>query len=368
MKNYRAIFFILIYLVSPALLYLLPSSYNVPIKIFFLAYNALIAFNLIFKVSLIEKKPLFFSLSLFALSFIMIEVKGLHWSIPFYYLSGYISYIQFKKLGNIQSKLEYLIYSAYIYFIVVYYSKLPSFINRDGFDENVFHVSSSNSISIILNLYLLAYIISGSYINKLNYKKIKLFGLINILLIFIQQSRIGLLVAIIIFISPFLKGLSKSSIKKFTYPIVIIFLFFYFGDILSQYFPGGLLTLDGYLLDTRGLIQVLFFEDLTGDRVFWGYPLDFVYYLDYYRVYNMFLLNYNYTTILGFAIIILSFLIRFIKSKEYFFNVIFLLPIFFYGLVEEIFLPMGWDFILFTIMFLKVKSPKSSLNKKLINE
>lgn len=368
MRNFKAIFFILIYLLLPALLYLLPSSYIVPLKVFFLASNALIAFKFIFEDSLIEKKPLFFSLSLFALSFIMIEVKGLHWSIPFYYLTGYISYIQFKKLGNIQSKLEYLIYSAYIYFIVVYYSKLPSFIYRDGFDENVFYVSSSNSIAIILNLYLLVYILSGIYINKLNYNKIKLFGLINIVLIFIQQSRIGLLVAIIILMIPFIQNLSKSSIKKYTYPTVIIFFFLYFGDLFSQYFSGGLLNLNGYLLDTRGLIQVLFFEDLTGDRVFWGYPLDFEYHSDYTRVYNMFLLNYNYTTILGFAIIILLFLIRFIKSKKYFFNILFLLPILFYALVEEIFLPMGWDFILFLVLFLKVKSPKSSLNKKSINE
>tara|TARA_B110000240_G_C13511501_1_gene459724 strand:+ start:4313 stop:5356 length:1044 start_codon:yes stop_codon:yes gene_type:complete len=347
----------------------MPGDFYVPIQIIFLFSNIIILISLLTKNNFIlNSQAFFFSFSLFLLALIVAAEKGIHWTIPFYYLTSYISYLQFKRIGNIQSKLEYLIYSTYIYFIIIYFSKLPSLINRIDFNENVFPLSSSNSISIILNVYLLLYILHGVYINKLNYKKIKLFGLINIVLIFIQQSRIGLLVAIIILIIPFIQNLSKSSIKKYTYPTGIIFFFLYFGDLFSQYFSGGLLNLNGYLLDTRGLVQVLFFENLTGDKVFWGYPIDFEYYLDYTSVYNMFLLNYNYTTILGFAIIILLFLIRFIKSKKYFFNILFLLPILFYGLVEEIFLPKGWDFILFLVLFLKVKSPKSSLNKKSINE
>ena len=82
----------------------------------------------------------------------------------------------------------------------------------------------------------------------------------------------------------------------------------------------------------------------------------------------MFLLNYNYSTIIGFILIIYFFFFRILNSKRYFFPTILLLPIVLYGMVEEVFLPMGWDFILFLILFLKVKSPKSSLSKKLINE
>jgi len=367
-KNFKVFYFILLYLVTPALLYILPESYNVPIKVFYLGSNIVIFLNLLFSNKfIIEPRPLFFSISLFLLSLLVVYYKGLHWTIPFYYLTGYISYVQFKYIGNIQSKLQYLIYGSYLYFIVVYFSKLPGFINRPGFDENVFYVSSSNTIAIILNIYLLTYIVSGIYHNKLQHKKVILFGIINIILIFIQQSRIGLLVAIIILFIPWFSSFKKISILKYlftTFILAIIYFIiqFYLTDISSSDF-----SFDGYLLDSRGIIQLLFFSNLSGDIIFWGYPLDYIYFAEFERVYNMFLLNYNYTTIIGFIIIIYFFFVRILNSKKYFFPLIIISTLILYGLVEEIFLPMGWDFLLLLLLFLKVNNT-STYNNKIKNE
>lgn len=361
MKNFKVFYFILLYLVIPALLYILPTSYNVPLRVFYLGSNIIIFLNLLFSNKfIIDPRSLSFSILLFLLALLVVFKKDLHWTIPFYYLAGYISYVQFKYVGDIQSKLQYLIYGSYLYFIVVYFSKLPSLIYRPGFDENVFYTSSSNTIAIILNIYLIAYILSGIYNNKLQNKKVFLFGIINIILIFIQQSRIGLIVAIIILFIPWRARFNKKSILKVLFPTFILGVIYF---LIRLYFTDSEISgfsLDGYLLDSRGIIQFLFFSNLSGDLIFWGYPLDYIYFAGYERVYNMFLLNYNYTTIIGFILIIYSFLFRILNSKRYFFPTILLLPIVLYGMVEEVFLPMGWDFILFIILFLKVKSPNSS--------
>ena len=369
MKNFKVFYFILLYLVTPALLYILPTSYNVPIKVFYLGSNIIIFLNLLFSNKfIIEPRSLFFSILLFLLALLVVFKKDLHWTIPFYYLAGYISYVQFKYVGDIQSKLQYLIYGSYLYFIVVYFSKLPNLIYRPGFDENVFYVSSSNTIAIILNIYLIAYILSGIYNNKLQNKKVFLFGIINIILIFIQQSRIGLIVAIIILFIPWLSSFNKKSISKFLFPTFILGIIYFLIQLYLTDSGISDFSFDGYLLDSRGIIQFLFFSNLSGDLIFWGYPLDYIYFAELDRVYNMFLLNYNYSTIIGFILIIYFFFFRILNSKRYFFPTILLLPIVLYGMVEEVFLPMGWDFILFLILFLKVKSPKSTISKKLINE
>ena len=351
------------------MLLIMPGDFYVPIQIFFLGSNIIIFLNLIFSNKfIIESRPFFFSISLFLLGLLIVYKKDLHWTIPFYYLTGYISYIQFKYIRNIQSKLQYLIFGSYVYFIVVYFSKLPGFINRPGFDENVFYHSSSNTIAIVLNIYLFAYILLGIYHNKLQHKKVILFGIINIILIFIQQSRIGLLVAIIILFIPWLSSLKKKSISKYFFLTFILGILYYCIQLYLIHSSIGDFSLDGYLLDSRGLIQFLFFLNLSGDLIFWGYPLDYIYIGEFERVYNMFLLNYNYTTIIGFIIIIYFFFFRILNSKRYFFPTIIILPIVLYGMVEEIFLPMGWDFVLYLALFLKIKSPKSSLNKKPIDE
>jgi hypothetical protein len=367
--NFKDFYFILLYLVTPVLLYVLPAYYNVPIKVFFLGSNIIIFLNLLFSNKfIIESRPLIFSISLFLLALLVVFNKDLHWTIPFYYLTGYISYIQFKYIGNIQTKLQYLIVGSYIFFYIVYFSKLPGFINRPGFDESVFYVSSSNTIAIALNIYMLTYVAYGIYHNKLQHKKVILFGIINIILIFIQQSRIGLLVAIIILFIPWLSSLKKKSISKYFFLTFILGIIYYSIQFYLIDSSIGDFSLDGYLLDSRGLIQFLFFLNLSGDLIFWGYPLDYIYYAEFERVYNMFLLNYNYTTIIGFIIIIYFFFFRILNSKRYFFPTIIILPIVLYGMVEEIFLPMGWDFVLYLALFLKIKSPKSSLNKKPIDE
>lgn len=357
MKDFKEFFFISIYLVIPLLLYVLPISYNVPLKIIFLSSNIIIVIGWILKKNIKhEWKPLFFSISLFLLSFIVVFYKGLHWSIPFYYLTGYISYIQVKKIRNIQSKLEYLIIISYIYFIVVYFSKLPSFIDRPGFDENVFYVSSSNTISIVLNIYLLTYVILGSYLERMNYRKILIFGTINIGLIFIQQSRIGLFAAIIILFLPMVSKFKKSYLKSFLPILLIVIFVFLFQNFINL---ENKLSLDSYLSDSRGVIQFDFFSNLSGDLFFWGYPLSYVYLGDLDRVYNMFLLNYNYTTIIGFILISIVFLYRIVFFSKYFFHYLFLVVIISYGMVEEIFLPMGWDFILYLLLFLKSNHQKN---------
>ena len=362
MRDFKKIYFILIYLVTPTLLYTLPATFYVPLKIFFLSSNVFILLNLIKSNRfLIESSPLFFSISLFLLSLIVVFYKSLHWTTPFYYLTGYISYIQYKYIGNIQRHLEWLILFSYIYFFVIYFSGLPSFLYRPDFDENVFDLSSSNTIAIVLNVYLYAYLLLGFYHNNLNHKKVLLYSLINIVLILIQQSRIGLVVAIIISLLPRLSGLKKSTIARYLIPTFILIVFYYVVQIYSANLRGGDFSIDGYLLDSRGIIQFLFFSDLTGDKVFWGYPLDYIYFGGLSRVYNLFLLNYNYTTIIGFIIIIYFFFTRILNSKRFVYKTIMLSPLFLYAMVEEIFLPMSWDFILYLLLFLKSKQFKQRI-------
>lgn len=337
----------------------MPANINVTLRSIYLAGNIMIC--LVYfqsdKITL-NRKPLLFSLTLFMLSVSVVHMKDFHWSTSFYYLTGYISYMYAKNLGNIQSILEKLISIAYVFFIGFYYIKLPDLFDRVGFDENVFDTSSSNSIAIILNIYLLTYICLGVYTNRLNETKAIRFGLINIILIFIQQSRIGLVISLFILFLPIASKYKISYLKTFTLLFVtlvsLIFINQYFGEIVNiKDFALG-----GYTNDSRGLIQLSFIENLKGDMIFWGYPKNHIYLMELKRVYNVFLFNYNQTTVIGFIIIILVLILRIFYSKKYFFNITFLVPIIFYLMVEEIFLAMPWDFLFYLLLFEKLNQPK----------
>ena len=84
---------------------------------------------------------------------------------------------------------------------------------RPGFDEDevVFDLSSSNAIPMALNITLYVYFILNKFYGVEKKKEIVFFSIINLALAVIQQSRIGILLSIVILVLSF-----YEYSKKFT--------------------------------------------------------------------------------------------------------------------------------------------------------
>lgn len=360
-KNLNSLIFFFLYVFSFPLYSTIETENHLSFTIFlFFLCVCLMLLNLKLIIrSLSLNKPVNLLLvAFFILSFLNFMVKND--TNTFILFSPFLTFVAIAIVTQVRLNINILIVGIlffYIYYYQIYFSNLPSIFNRKefGFDEELnFEGASSNAIPIVLNNLVYILTILNSYY-KLNKNKIILFfSFFNIPLIFVQNSRAGLIVAVVLFIINLIEFYPKI-IKK--YPR-IIYVFIAYVSILTlqlaiDTFDNSSYEITEVASNGRGIAQASFFLDMTISEFFLGYPEGHKFFLFEYT-YNVFLDVWNKIGFFGFLLLISIFLRRFIKHKKYYFPLIYFFPFLFYSFVESIYFPKYWDFAIIILLIHRV--------------
>ena len=318
----------------------------------------------------LSKTPLLFSVSMIILGLLVWIVKqGVGQNavlfIPVFSYCGY----EFVRKYTIDLRWFNVVFVFfYFYFYLIYFSKLPNLFFRPGFDEDaiVFERASSNGISVALNITLYAYIILEYYFKQNRNRDILIISLINIILIFIQQSRAGILCSLLLLLIILYSSYRKFFKKTFLLYIFILFISFFTKKLIAFeiFFSQFGIDSSSYEDDSRKETASNFFKMVLENDFFWGVPLGTNLGSVGYT-FNVFLDFWNSYSFLGFFILISIFVIRIYNRKKYFFPIYYILPFLLYSMVESFFFPGYWDVIIFLLLFTKKKfliKKKSPLN------
>lgn len=229
------------------------------------------------------------------------------------------------------------------------------------FDLNVYGHSSSNTVAIVLNFVVSTYYILNKYYNAKRTKRILVFALINLVLIIIQQSRAGLLVAslLILFLLIDLSSDLKNNIN-FKIGLILLFFISYFVivyiDTITLYLTENniIQTRAGYENEARTMAQNSFFSQMTLRNFFLGYETDTTFALQN-RTFNAFLDLWAKYGILPLLSFLFFFCRRIIYRKEYTIPISCFIPILTYCFFESILFGTFWDFFIFVLLFLSKK-------------
>ena len=284
----------------------------------------------------------------------------------FILFSPYFTFIAIAIVTQVRLNINILIVGVlffYIYYYQIYFSNLPSIFNRKefGFDEELaFEAASSNAIPIVLNNFIYILTILNKYYTLNKNKIILFFSSLNIVLIFIQNSRAGLIVAVVLFLINIFEFYPKI-IKKYpkTIYLFIAYISFITLQLAIEKFDSNTYELADVTSQGRGIAQAVFFSEMTINEFFWGYPEGYKFYFFEYT-YNVFLDLWNKIGFIGFLLFISIFLRRFMKYKKYYFPFIYFAPFLIYSLVESIYFPKYWDF---AIIILLIHPVNYRLNK-----
>ncbi len=336
--------------IVPIYYILLPSCYLI-----FAIKNRSFFFNKNFS------KPIFLSFSFLIFGSINLLI---HESTAFFNLIApivaFLGYCYvFKKKIDLRI-FDFFLIAMYIFFYFVYFNVIPDLFYRPDFDEDaiVFDNSSSNAIPIALNITLYSYIILNRLYSMSNNKKIVLFSIINFVLIIIQQSRIGIIVSIILFFIA-LFNYDKKKLNKvlITFSIVILSTLLFKFKQIQMFIDtiGNINGLEALNEDVRGEAQKSFFQNLNFFRFFFGYPDNYAYSIgfdsDINYTYNVFLDMWNKYGLFQLIVFIYLLLFRIFNYSRYYFPLYFFIPFFAYASVESFFFPNFWDCIIYIILF-----------------
>jgi hypothetical protein len=288
---------------------------------------------------------------------------------PCFGLFGYI-YVR-RKVRMDLNIFKYIIILFYFFSYFVYYSVLPDYFFRPGFDEDaiVFDNSSSNAITMALNIILFIYLVLNKYYKSNHIKYIFYFSIINLILIFIQQSRIGLVVSVFLLFISFYEY-SEISIKKlfsFISFILILAFIYFFKEISDLYY----LFFSDYSYEkvfegVRSKSQVFFFTNLNLESFLFGYSDNTVFAShindDLIYTYNVFLDVWNRYGFFPFITLVFVLIYRFFRHKKYFFPLHYLIPFIAYSFVESIFFPNFWDFFIYLLIFTPIQHQNINAN------
>ena len=283
-------------------------------------------------------------------------------------LFGLFGYLYLRRNINMNINIvKYFFICFYGFFYFVYYSLLPDFFLRPGFDEDaiVFDNSSSNAISMTLDMFLFIYLILNKYYRAYHTNTIFYFSIINLVLVFIQQSRVGLLVAVILFFisfHEFNKKLAKRFLRVLTFTISIL-LIYYYKEVLNIYaLFFGEYNITNVTEDVRSEARTYFLSNLNLNNFFIGYPDNTIFAGDassqLLYTYNVFLDVWNRYGFINFIILVAVLLYRFYNHRRYYFPLYYFAPFLAYSFVESIFFPNYWDCIIYLLIFTPIRNQK----------
>jgi hypothetical protein len=256
---------------------------------------------------------------------------------------------------------RFTLFALYSYFYFVYFSVIPDLFFRPGFDEDevVFDISSSNAIPMSLNMILYSFLILSKFYGKNASKEIYFFSIINVLLSVIQQSRVGMLVALLIMLISSFRLNKKLFVIKLFLIFTLSFLFSNFIDFIELVI-GNISSPEAIGDDIRGEALYSFFHNMDPLRFIFGYPSNFIFatspYTELKYTYNVFIDLWSRYGFLQFLVISVIFILRICRMNKYFFPLYYFLPFLIYSLVESFFFPNYWDCIIYLLLFTPKKN------------
>ena len=280
------------------------------------------------------------------------------------------TYLSYKII--IQRKLNLLVfdYSIIVLYFVFYFlyftniSDPTDFQRSDSNDVAFFSEASSNLIPSVLNNFLLAYSLLNYIYKTKRIKIIFIFSIINLVLIIIQQSRIGVFVAVIVLLitlhqmNPNIYRKHRSIISLFFASVILLALNWIFKSTVSSL--GNISN--EILLDGRILAQYSFFNNLNFNSFLFGYNDDALFFIFGYT-YNVFLDFWNNYGFIPFLILMFLIIYRFYSNNKFLLPSYYLIPFLFYSMFESIYFPNFWDVFIYLVLFTKTNSPISNLSE-----
>lgn len=288
-------------------------------------------------------------------------------------LVTYIGYFFIRNNSvNFNLKIfDFVFIFFYVYFYFIYFSILPDLFNRPDFDEDevVFEIASSNGISIALNITLYSYLILNYLLGQKKERNIVIISIINFVFIFIQQSRAGVAVSLILLLMSLYEYFGSQIKKYLLYLGIPALIFIYlFYDFIINYLTiiGGVSGVETYTTNERESAAVDFFNGLNKNNFIFGYGNDKTFY-EFTYTFNVFLDFWSRYSLLGLFILIFIFIRRFILWRNYKFPLYYFLPFFFYAFVESWFFPEYWDVIIYLIIFVKCDRLTDDYSGKIVS-
>ena len=371
-KNYIISFvFILVFLFS-RIVYSIISVDSINYLYYALLLSYFIFFlNISNKILYIKfKEPIFLTLvfvSFGLFNFIATSEANLFRFIgPISALIGYIFYETYKFKFDSRAFIGFFIF-LYIYFFFEYYLNLPDFFERVRFDEDayIFDNSSSNAIPLSLNLLTCFFLLFYSNSQKFNLSKTFLFiAVINIILILIQQSRLGIMASILILLILMNKSdFRNTKIIKSTIFVLITLTIYYLTDTLIEIWnSSGFYKLLDSTQNIRYLINLEFYSNLEFSELIFGKKKTSFFVVgdvDQYSTFNLFteiIRMYGIFPLIAF----LFFFFKRFKNRNYYKNNAICLILLIYALNESIFIANLSDVILYVVLFSKNDLPSYS--------
>ena len=287
-------------------------------------------------------------------------------------ISAFIGFVFYEKYKLKIDPRVFIIFFLFLftYYFFTYYANLPSLISRTDFNEDayVFDNSSSNAIPISLNILLATYILFTLNSSKpIITRTILYLSITNLILIFIQQSRLGMVASAIILIFIINSRVSnKKLLKLFNYPILMVTAFSFKDIFIQIYYNSGLDSIADFQTSVRVLINLKFYSLLSIENFLFGLRETIFFYVGEspqkytYNIFSEIIRMYGIIPLLFFLI----FIFKRILKRKLFVNKFFLLFVFIiYSISEGLFVANLSDTIFYVLLF----SPKIK-NINLTNE
>ena len=275
-------------------------------------------------------------------------------------LYAFIGYIGFVYISENRINLR-LFNFLFIILYIFYYSSYFMFdeFTRKILNGDLFGTSSSNTIAISLNIILFFYFILKRSYKESNYKVVTFIAIINLVLIIIQGSRAGIVVAFILL----LLCLSELfNFKKVYFPLILFSIISLvvinnnYDKLLEIMELDRMQGLKSIEEDVRGVAQRSFFYNLNFANFFLGYPSGTEFTFETTRTFNAFIDFWNRFGFIPFLSLIIFLLRRIFNYKRFDLSLLFFTPLIIYSLVESLWGGNSWDILIYFLLFYSYKS------------
>ena len=273
----------------------------------------------------------------------------------FYIIAAYFGYILLNEKRIELKWFDFLLFILYIVFYKTYFS--IDMLTRLKLDPDLFGHSSSNTIAISLNIVLWLYYVLNKAYGGANSKKLLLFSIVNLVLIVIQGSRAGIIVALLLLILIAIANFKvKHKWSKFLFYAVFISGASYLISISLPILENvldikNMQGLSSYKEDVRSLAQASFFLNLDFNHALTGYDYKYEFVGGITRTFNAFLDFWKTFGLLPMIFLVVGIVKRIIRRGEYEVSLICLTPIIVYSFVESLWGGTFWDIIIFICLF-----------------
>lgn len=268
----------------------------------------------------------------------------------FYCFMGYVGFIYVRSYKIHPVVFDILLILLYIFFYQTYFSL--DFATRLSLNDELYNgQSSSNTIAIVLNVVLLIYYV-------LHYKqpniRMVLYAIINLIMIGIQGSRAGLLVAMILFIVISIRIIPKNYFVTgllFLSTVVVYIIFRNIEVILEVVDLDNMQGVSSYQEDIRSRVQRSFFTNMTVENFLFGYSPTYRYNDGITRTFNAFLDYWGRYGIFAFTMLLICLLKRIKQNKMYDISLLAYLPMLAYSFFESLWGGTLWDILIYIALF-----------------